>query len=147
MPHKDQTKAQKQAWYADGLRFSCLLCGDCCRGEPGFVWISREQMDVVAKHLNLPLEKFKEQYTRKVGDRHSLIELANGDCVFWSGNGCTIYPVRPVQCRTFPFWPEYLRSRHTWSRVQMRCPGVGTGTLHDLEEIRQRLEQHRASKA
>ena len=26
-------------WYADGLRFTCTQCGNCCTGQPGFVWI------------------------------------------------------------------------------------------------------------
>ena len=44
-------------------------------------------------------------YTRKAQGRVTLRERANGDCVFWDRKaGCTVYPARPAQCRTWPFW-------------------------------------------
>jgi len=43
-------------------------------------------------------------------------------CVFLdSRSKCTIYPVRPLQCRQFPFWPYF--KRHT-SGLKETCPGV-----------------------
>ena len=129
-------------WYAEGLRFSCVRCGDCCRGEPGYVWITDEEVEAAAAHLKMSVEAFRSQYVRQVGGDQSLIELPNGDCIFWSPVGCDIYPVRPVQCRTFPFWREYLRSEHDWQGAQRRCPGVNSGKLHSLEEIRARLREH-----
>ena len=31
-------------WYADGLPFTCTQCGDCCTGDPGYVWVTDEVM-------------------------------------------------------------------------------------------------------
>ena len=31
-------------WYADGLRFTCTMCGKCCTGEPGYVWTTDEEL-------------------------------------------------------------------------------------------------------
>lgn len=59
----------------------------------------------------------------------------NGDCIFWQG-GCTIYKERPRQCRTFPFWGENLGTRGEWKGLKAFCPGIGTGKLYPLEEIR-----------
>jgi Fe-S-cluster containining protein len=48
---------------------------------------------------------------------------------------CRVYPVRPRQCRTWPFWAENLR-RHVWyGEVRKRCPGVGKGRRYGAEEI------------
>ena len=66
----------------------------------------------------------------------AVLELKkNGDCVFWE-NGCTIYPERPRQCRTFPFWGETLRTPVDWSKLKEFCHGVDQGRLYPLEEIR-----------
>ena len=46
-----------------------------------------------------------------------------------------MYPVRPKQCRTFPFWPENVRSRRNWLDLGKECPGVGTGEFYAREEI------------
>ncbi|MFG0333730.1 MAG: YkgJ family cysteine cluster protein, partial [Maioricimonas sp. JB049] len=77
------------------------------------------------------------------GQRTSLREFANGDCTFFDGRtrSCTIYPARPVQCRTWPFWKSNLSSPEDWQQVGQSCPGVGNGDFVSLEEITERARQ------
>jgi len=89
----------------------------------------------IARHLGLATEEFIRRHCRQVFGDHSLNELENGDCVFWSSEGCEIYPVRPIQCRTFPFWREYVRSPKAWEQAARRCPGVNRGRLYAAVEI------------
>jgi Fe-S-cluster containining protein len=126
----------KAAWYAEGLRFACSRCGHCCTGE-GYVWVSEERIDLIARHLALEREACTRRYVRRVGGRLALMDKAgNTDCVFWEREvGCTIYEVRPTQCRTFPFWAEHLESEEAWREVAARCPGVGEGRRHSQREI------------
>jgi Fe-S-cluster containining protein len=52
---------------------------------------------------------------------------------------CTIYPVRPLQCRTWPFWTDNLSSPDAWNRAAQTCPGMNRGKQYDfvsVEEIR-----------
>ena len=36
-------------------------------------------------------------------------------CIFLNPIGqCSIYDVRPIQCRTYPFWPSILKNKQTW---------------------------------
>jgi Fe-S-cluster containining protein len=126
--------AMSERWYREGLRFSCTRCGDCCTGRPGYVWVTQAELEELAAFLELSLDELLARYVRKVGSRLSLIERANGDCVFFD-KGCTVYPARPVQCRTFPFWPENLKSGRAWDEVGSECPGVGKGRLYSAEEI------------
>lgn len=121
-------------WYKDGLRFECTQCGRCCTGAPGYVWLTRAEITELAELLGLAVEQFTKRFVRKVGRRYSLKEKANNDCVFFDG-GCTVYSARPRQCRTYPFWPENLKSPQAWDDVAQECPGVGTGKLYPPEEI------------
>ncbi|MBN1443336.1 MAG: YkgJ family cysteine cluster protein [Planctomycetes bacterium] len=121
-------------WYEDGLRFGCRRCGGCCTGAPGHVWVTLKMIDEIAGYLGLDRDRFGRRYLRKVGNRYSLVEKAGGDCIFFD-RGCRIYPVRPLQCRTYPFWPENLRSRSAWELASRACPGIGVGRLYTLEEI------------
>ena len=73
----------KSPWYADGLRFECSQCGDCCTGARGFVWVSQSEIDELADLMGLDSEQFEETYVRKIGARRSLREFPNGDCVFF----------------------------------------------------------------
>ena len=121
-------------WYREGLSFSCTRCGDCCTGAPGYVWVEPTEIDALAKHLGLSVDNFGERYLRKVGRRYSLIEKPGGDCVFFD-KGCSVYPARPTQCRTFPFWRGNLKSERAWDEIADECPGIGQGKLFPVEEI------------
>jgi hypothetical protein len=135
--------ARKDVWYSAGLRFECQRCSDCCRGEPGYVWVERDEIERMAERLGLLPDEFMRSYVRRVHRRLSLRELPGGDCVLWGGHdrGCLVYDARPVQCRTFPFWPSCLRTREDWERVAQRCRGVGRGRLYTAAEIAKLLRR------
>jgi uncharacterized protein len=132
--------SMSEPWYQDGLRFQCTQCGHCCTGAPGYVWVNAEEIAAIAAHRAETVAECEALYTRTVGRRRSLREQANGDCVFYDRTrGCTVYPVRPRQCRTWPFWESNLRSRAAWQKTCAVCPGSGHGELIPVEEITRRL--------
>lgn len=124
-------------WFKDGLRFECTQCGNCCTGAPGFVWVNREEVAALAKLLDMPVADFEAKYVRKVGIRKSLIEFANGDCVFFDGQArkCTVYGARPRQCRTWPFWESNVATDEAWKQTCQVCPGSGQGKLYPAEQV------------
>jgi uncharacterized protein len=127
-------------WYQPGLRFTCTQCGDCCTGAPGFVWVDDAELAAIAEFLGEPIEEVRGLMTRETMRGRTLREKANGDCVFYEkGKGCTIYPVRPAQCRTWPFWESNVASPETWRETCEVCPGSGRGELIPGEEITRRL--------
>ena len=135
-----QAPEAESPWYRDGLRFECTKCGACCTGDPGFVWVNLEEIERLAKFVGLAFDDFTRKYVRQVGMRYSLIERPGGDCIFWDkSSGCTVYQARPVQCRTWPFWPENLETPEDWEYVEAICPGSsqsrGTGQFFSLEQI------------
>jgi Fe-S-cluster containining protein len=125
----------ESVWYKEGLRFSCEQCGTCCRGA-GYVWLDLPTIAAIAEYLKLSPEDFTRKYVRRVGTRLSLIEKPNYDCIVWDEQkGCIIYEVRPLQCRTFPFWHENLESPDAWRGVSRRCRGVGKGDAYSVQQI------------
>lgn len=132
--------ASHEPWYRDGLQFECTRCGDCCAGTPGFVWVELEEIQRLANFLRLTLDEFGRLYLRRVGDQISLIETRDSECIFWDSKvGCRVYEARPNQCRTWPFWPENLRTPEDWERTKRACPGSGSGTLISVESIKAAL--------
>ena len=132
------------AWYREGLKFACTGCGDCCHGE-GYVWVSEARAGRIASHLGLDLEEFGRRYLRRVGDRLSLVDGPGAACVFWH-DGCSIYPVRPRQCRTFPFWGEHLESPKSWRLAACLCEGIGDGETYAAPEIERLLAGRGATR-
>jgi Fe-S-cluster containining protein len=156
------SSAADKPWYENGLDFTCTTCGNCCTGGPGFVFVEDHEIELAANHLNIDVETFRKQYCRQVGTRISLKEVRQPsglhDCIFLTeipakegakkkkasleaGESvplnrrvCAIYPVRPLQCRTWPFWPENMRSKAAWDRAAKGCPGMNRGGRHFTRE-------------
>jgi len=128
--------APKAPWYSKGLFFRCARCGGCCRGEPGYVWLGNEEIDPIARALNISRKEFLAEFTFKSWNKISLKEMTNGDCIFWvDGQGCRIYDVRPEQCKAWPFWEMNLRTPEAWAKIAERCPGCNQGKLYVKDEI------------
>jgi len=127
----------QKPWYHNGLRFECTGCGDCCTGDPGYVWVNQEEIDTLAAVVGLEAAEFESRYVRRVGNRRSLVELSGGDCVFFDNSvrRCSVYEVRPRQCRTWPFWQSNVAAPDAWRETCQACPGAGQGPVVPLEKI------------
>ncbi len=139
-------------WFKEGLSFTCTQCGNCCTGGPGYVWISDVEIDRLAEHLKLTRDQAIRKYCRVISGRVSLKEKRDhrGEypCIFLSEEevqgpggkkvlkrGCTIYPVRPLQCRTWPFWHGNLEDKDAWADTGKKCPGLNKGRKYALDQI------------
>ncbi|MGB2929664.1 MAG: YkgJ family cysteine cluster protein [Desulfobacterales bacterium] len=116
------------------IHFECRRCGACCTGDPGIIYVVKDELTRIAEYLSLKIPFFIEKYLYPIKTGYSIREHADGRCFFYE-NGCTICPVRPYQCKTFPFWFENLRSLKKWKRMSKECPGIGCGPLHSKEQI------------
>ena len=107
---------------------ACASCGGaCCTGESGYIWIKYPEMVKMAEFLELTIEEFATMYLKKVKHRYSLVEKRLEDdnfaCIFFNNElkQCSIYEVRPRQCRTFPFWETFKNNKE---EVKNECPGI-----------------------
>ena len=132
-------------WYKDGLSFKCTGCSHCCTGSPGVVWLEKKDLSNISSFLKISEQAFINSYTRQIGNRLSLKELLPYyDCIFLKDKKCFIYPVRPLQCRTYPFWPHILKDPKKWNEEASRCPGINSNNiLISFEEIEKKLKEER----
>ena len=134
-------KKPKPKWYVGGLHFECTECGSCCAGpDEGHIWITKPEVEMLAKHLRMTVDDLRKTYLIRVGNRTTIVEdPRTKDCIFLTKTGdkrgCAIYPVRPNQCRTWPFWSYNLARPDDWNMIATRCPGINRGRLYTFEEI------------
>jgi len=106
---------------------ACQGCpGYCCRGESGNVWVDQQEIIRICDFLNINSIDFIQKYLNRIGARLSIKERFTGhdyECVFFdsSKRRCSIYAVRPIQCRQFPFWDHFRRHKE---QVIRECPGI-----------------------
>lgn len=140
---------QKPKWYVGGLHFECTQCGDCCSGpDEGVIWITKSEIGFLAEYLKISEEEVREKYLQRVGNRTTIVEHPiTRDCIFLENKDgqkkCTIYSVRPNQCRTWPFWSDNLQSPDTWNETAQHCPGINRGSCHSFVEIEKLRKQRR----
>ncbi len=131
-------------FYKKGLQFECQGCNYCCSCEPGFVFLSNEDLKNLCNHFSIDEETFIKTYCRKVsigfGYRISLLEKENYDCIFLTEKGCSCYDSRPLQCRTYPFWPSIMNSQETWNEESKSCPGINKGKKIKEKQIKDNLD-------
>ena len=83
--------------------------------------MSPQETQDAALIKNLSTQDFITTYaSHTLSDgKQSWIQIKNnseGDaCVFLENNQCSIYEARPVQCSTYPFWPNILKSEKAWN--------------------------------
>jgi uncharacterized protein len=134
-------------WYIAGLHFACQQCGQCCSGpDEGVIWISRPEINMLAEHLGLSPSELRKKHLKRIGFRFSIRENSRSkDCVFLANmngfKGCTIYNVRPMQCRNWPFWPANLVGPNDWNAAAIKCPGINKGRLYSFDEIQEIKKQ------
>ena len=128
-------------WYAGGLHFECMECGGCCAGPgEGYIWVTRPEIEIIADFLNMTTGELWRRFLKRYGLRTSIIEHSSTkDCIFLQeADGqkrCVIYPVRPSQCRSWPFWANNLASPGSWNKAAQKCSGVNRGRHYSFEEI------------
>ncbi len=128
-------------WYIGGLHFECMQCGRCCSGpSEGYIWVTKPEIQIIADFLKISVGQLRRKFLKRVGLRKTIIEHpGTRDCILLQDiagqKRCLIYPVRPSQCRAWPFWPENLADPNAWNKAAQKCPGINQGRLYTHDEI------------
>lgn len=129
----------KDKFLSSPRHFLCTRCSRCCAGQPGFVWLSISDLDLLCNYLGMSKREFALAFCKPVDIgikvTLSLKEKPNNDCIFLSEQGCSVYEARPTQCRTYPFWEHLVEEDRLWMEEARECPGIGRGPLVDPEYI------------
>lgn len=114
-------------------------------GGDYYVFLEQQEAERIRAHLQLSRSWFRRRYLQRLEDGE-LVAASGADdrCVFLDADGrCRVYPVRPLQCRTYPFWPELVGTAAAWNREARRCEGISRGRVVARSTIRRSLQDCR----
>jgi Fe-S-cluster containining protein len=137
-------------FWKDGIRFQCQSSGNCCtsHGEYGFVYMTVEDRERMAKVLGMTAAAFTKKHCMKTGGVYALKEdPKNPDCMFLKNKRCSVYEGRPTQCRTWPFWPEVMNAKAWKKEIASFCPGVDKGPIIPAEKIEIAMAEQKRSES
>ena len=81
----------------------------------------------MSKSQSMALEKFAAKIDGFEPYVYQMKKTAEGSCVFLRDDSCSIYEVRPLICRFYPFQLQYRgNSRYVFGYTE-ECPGIGKG--------------------
>ncbi len=102
--------------------FICQRCGNCCFGFGG-TRLSNKDIDNIAAYLEIPPERVVANYCQHAGKTLQLAQKKDGYCIFWD-RLCTIHPVKPRMCKTWPFIENLLIEPDNWQIMASICAGI-----------------------
>ena len=100
----------------------------------------------IRQYLGISVAWFKRRYLMRFEDGDESLRWEGDRCAFLDDDKrCRIYPVRPVQCRTYPFWPELVESKFAWRAEARRCEGINRGEIVPVARMRHALREQRCA--
>jgi Fe-S-cluster containining protein len=110
--------------------FECQKCGYCCHqhGKYQYIYVTPTDVRRIASHLSLRPKIFRETYTKEL-PHGVVLNFVMGNCVFYDEKkGCTVHPVKPRQCATWPYWPDNIEDGQFKPGVLKICKGCSAAS-------------------
>ncbi len=127
------------------MRFACQPgCTRCCE-QKGLVYLSEDDIVRLAAFVGMSVRAFEKKYVYRTRYTRRLRKPPQSQCPFLTGEGCSVHPAKPVQCSTFPFWPELLEELEQWKETGSWCPGIGKGPLVQITVAKKEAERMRSA--
>jgi Fe-S-cluster containining protein len=136
--------------YPSQIAFGCSKCGLCCgdtKKKTRHILLLNSDTDRIVSVSNRKISTFA---TETAGKQPYVYEMRknpqNGKCVFLQQNHCSIYEVRPLICRFYPFEMSTNENGVYAFKATEECPGIirlgktGVGKKLDASYFRELLE-------
>jgi len=82
-------------------KVDCTLCANCCRKlNPTLTQADAKRL---ARHLGLTFNTFHDRFLQTIQhEKKEILIFKRRPCPFLKKNHCTVYEVRPRDCRSYP---------------------------------------------
>jgi Fe-S-cluster containining protein len=113
------------------VRFRCIKCGICCgdtKEKNRHILLLRREAEQVSRATSQPPSQFAVKIEGKEPYSYEMKKSKDGKCLFLENNRCTIYSVRPLICRFYPFELISRGGKYRFLYTE-ECPGINRGRV------------------
>jgi Fe-S-cluster containining protein len=106
-------------------KVDCTRCANCCKTL--VIQFNREDVERISAHFNLSPDEFIARYLEPVQYEKDCYGTKQPPCPFLGPDDrCTIYEIRPSDCRDYPFTdkPEFTSRTMGIAENTVTCPAV-----------------------
>ena len=133
--------------YPAAVSFRCAKCGICCgdtKEKTRCILLLTPEAEQISKTTSQPTSQFAVKIEGREPYRYEMKKrVEDGKCVFLENDRCTIYSVRPLICRFYPFELNSCGGKYSF-RFTEECPGIGKGRVLGEEYFRKMFRLARA---
>ena len=133
--------------YPVAVRFQCVKCGICCgdtKEKTRRILLLRTEAEQIATATLQPISEFTVKIKDKAPYSYEMKKTEDGKCVFLENNCCTIYSVRPLICRFYPFELKMAHSQKYTFLYTDECSGINKGPMLNENYFRKLFRLARA---
>jgi Fe-S-cluster containining protein len=119
-------------------QFECTKCGLCCgdtEQKTRHILLLESEAEEISQKTSQKTQDFCEPIIGKEPYVYEM-EKTMGKCVFLKDNQCTIYELRPLICRFYPFELKFSsdQNRYIFTATQ-ECIGMDKGKTLSKEDF------------
>ena len=118
--------------FPNDVNFVCSKCASCCGDTEDtvrHVLLLETESEKIAKQTSQDIQAFAKEV---FGFEPYCYEMkkteTDGKCLFLKDNRCTIYEIRPIICKFYPFELKNLGNENYLFSYTTKCPGMGKGS-------------------
>lgn len=117
--------------YPEHVRFACERCAICCGDtieRSRSILLLRIEAERLAQKTSMSIREFAEKVENCEPYIYRMRKTAQGKCVFLKEKTCSVYALRPLVCRFYPFQLMNTGNGKFIFDYTTECPGIGKGS-------------------
>lgn len=115
------------------VSFNCNNCGLCCGDTEDTVrhiLLLKTDAERISNEILLNHQEYAEEISGFEPYIYEVKKTEDGKCFFLENNLCSIYEIRPLICKFYPFQLKNIgNDRYSFSYTN-KCTGIGKGSCH-----------------
>jgi Fe-S-cluster containining protein len=116
--------------YPKHISYECEKCALCCsdtENKSRAILLLKSETNRISEKSSLSLYEFAERIEGSDPYVYCMKKTKDQKCIFLQNSSCSIYQIRPLICKFYPFQLKNPRTNEYIFEYTQECPGIGKG--------------------